>query len=182
MVVLQRLWFCRAWGHYRWRERAEPSDISTLSAAPSMDGGVVAPADHDHTNGPRLMDQPWPVWADWPAPWPRASTISQRLPGMWKHSLTEMESITPAPEIQEGGGAVVTSLGLRVIKSKAAFPEASRFGPVQWPLPSGQVQVHQHTLMDQNKKIQTLFCWYSAQHAEVCSLFFIETTMESSRK
>lgn len=42
---------------------------------------------------------------------------------MERQSLTEMESITPAPETQEGGGAVVTSLGWRVAKSEAAFPE-----------------------------------------------------------
>lgn len=116
----------RARGHYRWRERAQPCDLNTLSVAPGMDGEVVAPADHDPTNGPWLMDQPRPVWADWPALWCGASTISQHLPGMWPHSLTEMESNMPAPGIEEGAGAVLTSLGWRVVKSKAALPEPSR--------------------------------------------------------
>lgn len=94
-----------------------------------MDGEAVAPVDHKPPNGPCLMDQPRPVWADWPAPWSGVSNILQRLPGMGPHSLTEMESTTPAPGIQEGAGAVLTSLGLRVIKSKAAFPEPSRLCP-----------------------------------------------------
>lgn len=43
------------------------SNINTTGAVRWMDGEVLAPADHGHTNGPWLMDQLWPVWADWPA-------------------------------------------------------------------------------------------------------------------
>lgn len=49
------------------RAERSPSNINTLSAAAGMDGEVVAPADRGRTNGPGLMDQLGPAWAERPA-------------------------------------------------------------------------------------------------------------------
>lgn len=93
------------------------STINTMGVARWMDGEVVAPTDHGHTNGPWLMDQLWPVWADRPALWARVLAISPCQPGMRPRSLSEMESFVSVPGFTKGAGtnaiAVLTSLGLR---------------------------------------------------------------------